>query len=372
MNQSAAPKSMETNEDILRSHELAQRAIGLLNEHGLAASPANFAIWHTYVSGTNKGVARAIEDRLSAGELKQEDLDALHDEFFSTKSTEQAMMELGDAVTQELDSVQVLLKTASQDTSSYGNALEGVSSQLTKTNDSNLIKMVIDNLVSATKQMASRSTQLEERLRVSTDEVSRLKENLNTVRTQAMTDQLTTLPNRRAFDLSLERAIAMATGQSEPLSLVIGDIDHFKNFNDTWGHQTGDQVLRLVAHCMRESVRRNDVAARYGGEEFAVIMPEISAADAKEIAERIRETVQSKKVMKRSTGQDLGTITMSLGVATLHPEEAAADFIKRADACLYAAKRAGRNQVLTEDEIDTATVLEDAAANRDAKAAAAG
>jgi diguanylate cyclase len=132
------------------------------------------------------------------------------------------------------------------------------------------------------------------------------------------------------------------------VTLVMCDIDHFKTFNDTWGHQTGDQVLRLVANCLSENVKGRDTAARYGGEEFAVILPQTSLADAVGLADQIRGKVESKKLVKKSTGDILGMITISMGVAQYNPQESLDEFVARADTCLYAAKHAGRNRVVCE------------------------
>jgi diguanylate cyclase len=128
------------------------------------------------------------------------------------------------------------------------------------------------------------------------------------------------------------------------------DIDHFKNFNDTWGHLTGDQVLRLVAMSMKQNVKGQDIAARYGGEEFAIILPNTVLRAAVTVADHIRRAVMSKELMKRSTGEHLGRVTISIGVASLQPSDTAATLIDRADACLYAAKRNGRNRVICESD----------------------
>jgi diguanylate cyclase len=135
------------------------------------------------------------------------------------------------------------------------------------------------------------------------------------------------------------------------LSLLMCDIDHFKNFNDTWGHQTGDQVLRLVANCLSENVKGRDTAARYGGEEFCVIVRGSPLDAAVTLANQIRTAVQSKKLVKKSTGDILGTITISIGAAEFGPGEGAASLIQRADACLYGAKSAGRNCVKSEHPV---------------------
>ena len=100
------------------------------------------------------------------------------------------------------------------------------------------------------------------------------------------------------------------------MSLIMTDIDHFKSFNDTWGHLTGDQVLRLVAMSMKQNVKGQDIAARYGGEEFAVVLPNTVLRSALTVADHIRRAVMSKELMKRSTGENLGRVTVSVGVAT--------------------------------------------------------
>src|SRR6185312_211354 len=111
------------------------------------------------------------------------------------------------------------------------------------------------------------------RLQASREEINQLQEDLATVRSESLTDPLTNLANRKHFDAQLVQAIAESEESSEPLSLMMADIDNFKSFNDTWGHLTGDQVLRLVAMSLSQNVKGQDIAARYGGEEFAVILP---------------------------------------------------------------------------------------------------
>jgi diguanylate cyclase len=142
--------------------------------------------------------------------------------------------------------------------------------------------------------------------------------------------------------------------KNEPLSLMMTDIDHFKNFNDSFGHLTGDQVLRLVAMSVKQNVKGQDTAARYGGEEFAVVLPNTVLRSAITVADHIRRAVMTKELMKRSTGEHLGRITISIGVATLHPGDTAQMLIERADTCLYAAKRHGRNRVLCETDPEVA------------------
>ncbi|WP_421860960.1 GGDEF domain-containing protein [Parvibaculum sp.] len=196
--------------------------------------------------------------------------------------------------------------------------------------------------------MEQRSTELEEHLQATKKELNELQENLEKAHSEARTDGLTGLNNRKAFDEALTRELENAAQTGEPLCLAIGDIDHFKKFNDTFGHRTGDQVLRLVASCLKSGALNGHIAARYGGEEFAVIMPATEVASAETIANGVRETVQARELVKRSTGESLGRVTMSLGIAQFQPGDTAASIVERADACLYEAKRNGRNRVIVE------------------------
>jgi diguanylate cyclase len=135
------------------------------------------------------------------------------------------------------------------------------------------------------------------------------------------------------------------------------DIDHFKRFNDTYGHVVGDQALRLIAAAMSRAVRDQDTPARYGGEEFAVVLPNTSLDQAVAAAENLRRAIMEKKVVKRSTGEDLGRITVSIGVAQFQFTDSAQSFIERADGHLYAAKRTGRNRVVWETNGSSSDVI---------------
>ncbi len=142
--------------------------------------------------------------------------------------------------------------------------------------------------------------------------------------------------------------MAEAKEKNEPLSLLMSDIDHFKSFNDKYGHLTGDQVLRLVAISVKQNVKGQDIAARYGGEEFIVVLPNTTLQSAITVADHIRRAVMTKELLKRSTGERLGRVTISIGAAVLRPHDTAQSLIERADNCLYAAKRQGRNRVICE------------------------
>lgn len=132
----------------------------------------------------------------------------------------------------------------------------------------------------------------------------------------------------------------------------MADVDHFKQFNDRWGHQTGDHVLRLVADVMNANIKGADVLARYGGEEFAIILPGTTLSNAVMLADRIRKAVESRRLKKRRTDEDLGVVTLSMGAALLRWNDNVDSFVERADNLLYAAKNGGRNRVVDEESAE--------------------
>ena len=211
--------------------------------------------------------------------------------------------------------------------------------------------------------MQDTNRRLEQRLETSRADIASLQRDLDEVRRESMLDPLTKIYNRKSFDEGILRAIAEASVDGGPLCLLLVDIDHFKNFNDSYGHQTGDQVLRLVAMTLKSNIKGKDIVARYGGEEFAAILPSTDINGAAIVAENIRKAIQAKELLKRSTNEKLGRITASFGVALYRDGESPASLIERADRCLYAAKRAGRNRVYLETELaaDDDALLEDAA-----------
>ncbi len=160
---------------------------------------------------------------------------------------------------------------------------------------------------------------------------------LEHLQASALTDGLTGVANRRAFDAALDRELAIATRAGEPLAVVIIDLDHFKSLNDTYGHLAGDDVLRSVGAALRSSIRQGDIVARYGGEEFALVLPGTEAGDAVGIAKRVREA------LRRIDGPR--AVTASLGIACRpHAGLTGAELLAAADTALYASKAGGRDQ----------------------------
>jgi diguanylate cyclase len=305
-------------------------------------------------SGTpTRGYHPALNQQINAilkakGSISEADLVQIYEKHLSPSQLTERIDQVGVQVKGEIDQVMAMIEAALGSATSYTESLAGATEKLGQSKDRDGVRTIIESLVQTTRTMEISNRQLEERLSASKQEINELQENLEAVRTESLTDPLTQLANRKFFDITLEKAIAEAFERNEPLSLMLTDIDHFKAFNDNFGHLTGDQVLRLVAMAVRHNVKGKDTAARYGGEEFAVILPNTVLRAAVTVAEHIRRAVMAKELMKRSTGEQLGRITISIGVATVRAGDTGQSLIERADTCLYAAKRHGRNRVMCE------------------------
>ena len=247
-----------------------------------------------------------------------------------------------------------MIDTAAGTASEYSESLAGMSEKIHQSKDREGLRTIVEGLVHTAKEMEVSNIQLEERLNASKQEILDLHAHLEAVRNESLTDPLTQLSNRKFFDNAIAVAIDESRARLEPLSLLLIDIDHFKSFNDSFGHLTGDQVLRLVAMSLKQNVKGQDTTARYGGEEFAVILPNTVLRSAITLADHIRRAVMTKELMKRSTGEHLGRVTVSVGVASLHPTDTMPSLIERADTCLYSAKRHGRNRVMSESDPEVA------------------
>ncbi|HEX3601859.1 MAG TPA: diguanylate cyclase [Lacipirellulaceae bacterium] len=193
---------------------------------------------------------------------------------------------------------------------------------------------------SAMDQMLAANTELQQRLEQAEKQLAAQAAEIKTHESEARTDSLTGLANRRAFDDELKRRFSEWQRKNTPCTLVMLDIDFFKKFNDTHGHQVGDEVLRQVAKVLAAQSRDMDMPCRYGGEEFGVILPATDAAAACKVAERIRAAVEASTT--NSSGKTL-KVTCSLGVADFTGTDDIAALIRRADDALYASKKAGRN-----------------------------
>ncbi|MDZ4738915.1 MAG: GGDEF domain-containing protein [Alphaproteobacteria bacterium] len=330
----------------LLAEELYRAAGAVMKSNGMLPVPHNYELCFRYLQGTAPALVKAFDDCVQHNRAADPDFTlALLQQHVGpgveisqiTSTLELHMQQLVDA-----------LATTSDSSAAFDSSVSVATLRLSQAEVPPELAHLINSITTATQRMVDTNRKLDMQVRSSVQELSELRNKVELLRTESLVDALTGLANRRSFDNSLEGAGSEARGGQGPLSILMCDIDHFKKFNDTWGHQTGDQVLRLVARCVSGCVKTTDVAARYGGEELSVILPRTSPADALNVAERIRALVAQRQIVKKSTGESLDSVTLSIGCAQLRPGEEAVDMLARADACLYEAKRSGRNRVCSE------------------------
>ncbi|WP_409188955.1 GGDEF domain-containing protein [Bradyrhizobium sp. RDM4] len=339
--------------NVLDEHErtmaFADVALGQIRSLRQTAIPRNYEIWYVYATGYNAPLNKIINETLArSGKLTEADLEQIHDTYLSHIKTTDRIDKVGARVIGEIDDVMNVLGHALNMNGTYDSSLSDATEQLSSAKSREQIGTIVERLLRSTGEMREANKALEDRLTLSKHEINNLQQSLEAIRTESLTDPLTGLGNRKYFDRMIASAVQNALASGEPLSLLLFDIDHFKSFNDSYGHLTGDQVLRLVGVSLKQSIKGQDITARYGGEEFAVVLPNTALRQALTVADHIRRAVMAKELKKKSTGEILGRVTVSVGVSLLQQGDDTDALIERADACLYAAKRNGRNRVICE------------------------
>jgi len=340
-----------------RSLAFSEIALGQIKALRQPAYPRNYEVWYAYATGYNPTLNQPINEAIArAGTLTASDVDQIYETYLSPARLTDRIDNVGSRIVDEIDQVMAMVDAAVGSATQYTESLAHATQDLGATKDREGLRKIVESLVRATREMEGNNARLENSLKASKQEIHQLQTNLEAVRNESLTDPLTSLANRKYFDSALDKCIAQSGQNGEPLALLLADIDHFKAFNDTFGHLTGDQVLRLVAIALKQNVKGQDIAARYGGEEFAIILPGTSLRAALTVADHVRRAVMTKELMKRSTGEHLGRVTVSIGVAVLQKGETAQSLIERADNCLYTAKRCGRNRVMCETDPEVSAV----------------
>jgi len=332
--------------DSFKSTEVnAKNTMALLKDQNIRQLPKNYTIWYEYLTESNPDLVRRVNELMATdGKFTDKIASEIYRDFFTFEKESKAIQESNRIVQESMDTVMVNLNATTGEFADYG---EQLSDFATKADglSVNELQDVIGEIVSQTTAMSDNAKNLNNSLSSASKEISDLRKLLAEVQKEALTDGLTGIANRRSFDSALVKATTMSLETDTPTCLVLSDIDHFKKFNDTHGHSCGDLVLKLVAKTLTGGVGRTATTARYGGEEFGIILPNTKLDEAVDLANDLRTAVSSKKLIKRSTGEDVGKITMSFGVALYTPREDALTYINRADEALYAAKNSGRNQV---------------------------
>ncbi len=331
--------SPEENAQYLR------QTLPLMMKNNISADPINYAIWYEYVSGNNARLKKELDELLHLNQqITTEQSIELYKKHVcnaSVESFEKINTELQKILNDTTQSVGLASDKVSKAEASFNHSAH----ELESANSNDDIKSVLSQVLAETKLLAETSQILKSKLDEANEEMDQMRQELTLVREVAVTDALTGLLNRRAFDDILSDLVEQSTTQKN-FCLAILDLDHFKKINDSFGHLTGDKVLRYTAGIMKQKVAENHFAARYGGEEMAVIMPDTDLQAASRVIENIRTTLEKNRLKRKGDGESIGKVTLSAGVASFKPGDSVDTLIEKADNSLYQAKTNGRNQVV--------------------------
>lgn len=334
------------------SDRLPLQALAFLRDRGLSPTPMAYAVAYTVLVEPEGDLYHAVSRLIAAGALDEDACRALFKRYVDSSSAD-LVGETSEVLAVQLDESSRLLRNSTQATDWFSHSVSeiqtGIDEMTTPSKDQ--ISAVLETLRTLTTEMGTTNKEIATALARTQVQVEGIRESYRKAIEEARTDALTELSNRKSFDEALARDVARCSrGGTTPLSLIVLDIDHFKAFNDSYGHAIGDGVIKHVASMLKESVRQGDVPARIGGEEFAIILANADTSVATTVAERIRLKISERSLVRRSNNETIGKVTVSAGVAMLGTGEIPASFLARADAALYEAKHGGRNRVCIASE----------------------
>ncbi|WP_286237687.1 GGDEF domain-containing protein [Neptuniibacter halophilus] len=339
---------MKFSEKNGQAAEYLRQAVPLMVRHNIPPNPLNYALWYTYVSDRVPELNSQLDKTLSTyGTCPT----MLSEQLFREHLIKDEIQGAEDIQTSLIGLINDLHEHAgetAEKTENFSNVLEDSLESLHERENGETslpLESIIQALSDHTKSVGETARLFQQRMHEAQAEIQALKEELNKTRQDARVDPLTNLFNRRAFDAELDQL----TGLDNPSltsSFVLIDIDHFKRFNDTYGHLMGDKVLQYVGNLLKEICKEPMLPVRFGGEEFAVLMPGVTQQQAADIAEQVRLKIQAIRIKQKKSGEIISSITASFGVSQLITGETSEQLVERTDKALYQAKNNGRNQVV--------------------------
>jgi diguanylate cyclase len=328
--------------------DIAAQVTYAMRQMGVSPIPRNYELFYEAYIGSNPKLSRELA--ALGSRATQEELDAIGAQYFSSHG-ENAVDGAHRKILRELEGLVTLLRQEHASLESYNKLLGETYSRITSKSASSadLLHSAISLLSDATGNKMAHGKVTIDGVEAKSREMEDIRRELDEYKRIANTDSLTRLHNRRAFD---ERLAAVFGNPFQRMNtvLMLGDIDHFKKINDTFGHPVGDKILATVANVIKANLRKDVFVARTGGEEFAIILENVSIEEASAIAERVRRSLEATPFKNSKTGVNYGPVTLSLGLCPMAECETPHDVYQKADIALYCAKSGGRNRsVVYED-----------------------
>ncbi|MET0068266.1 MAG: GGDEF domain-containing protein [Candidatus Thiodiazotropha sp.] len=337
-----------------QAREWHEKAIHVLDQHQIPPAPVCHLIAYQYVSGRDETLNQRIDQKIANqaaidGHLFRHLFEELYLDESGPQQMDDHLSDLHHLLYQVLQGV----TAACSHTELFDETLRQQSEALNGNPNVEDLRAIAGKLLEATTRSIHNNRLMQEQLHSVEQQTQHLQDEVRKLRDEASTDPLTGLYNRKALSQRMQSLLESAeNSESNCFSVLMLDIDHFKRFNDTYGHIIGDEVIRRVGKTMRELLRDEDFPARYGGEEFTVVLPSTRMDTAVEIAQRIHQAVAKLSLVRRSTKERLPGITISVGAAQSRSGDSCDTLLERADQALYLAKEGGRNRVVSEAQIN--------------------
>lgn len=333
-------------QDIAQSREIMRMVLVELNELQLPPTPLYYTLMFERALRRDASLVKEIDDALNQDDgLTQEKALAILDEHL-LNGTIKEMGKAQNTMVRIMRNVMLQMITTGNEFSNFASTLGDFMRKIDRSNSVEDIRNLTDEVIRDSREVERNASSTSDRLTTASEEISRLKEELENARRDARTDPLTGLPNRRGFFDLLQDQLDRHKENVESFGLLLADVDHFKSINDRYGHLVGDKILRFVARTLHAHVKGQDSVIRYGGEEFAIILPQTGFHGAMAVANQLRQKISTSRLRLAESGRELGGLTISLGVSIPQMNDNPETLLRRADDCLMQAKREGRDRVI--------------------------
>lgn len=331
---------------------VSRKALIMMSQRKIPISPENYSVWFEYFSGFDKELKGEIDQIINEnGNFSEEINDSLYRKYFGKDANLRLIEDAHKGIQKILKDVLEEILITQETTTDYHDKLNNFTKQLDDATDLNGVRHIVANLVISTVEVIQAGEKIKAKMEETTKTSKILKFELEKAQEEMLIDPLTRLYNRRAFNRKIEEYMKLFQKEGTSFSVVMIDIDHFRQFNDQHGHQLGDHTLQFVGSLLLQELKGRDFVARYGGEEFVILLQSTSIANTYIVANNIRKRLDGIKLQHVKTAKIIGKITISAGVSIINKEDTMESLVQRADNALYYAKQDGRNNVKSELDI---------------------
>lgn len=345
---------IEIQDPFDKASKLYSHIIEAFEEQKVNPTPLNYYIWYQYFKGDNPQFRQEMDDILKDpyGYHDRAGRRLFHTYFSEMESQDTTGFD--KALKRLLEVMAKRMQAWTDKLEQQTSHLENYTRELDQDIDHEEVKRISQQVLDTANSMQESSLAFSSEITESTDEIQKLRQQLIDAKAEAMQDELTQIGNRKAFNQALEEYTDLVNNQELEegnVYMILSDIDHFKQFNDTYGHLIGDSILRYFANMIKRNQIEGQETCRYGGEEFAILLKGVDYDTALSIAEKNRKDIESAHLKRKDSSEPLRTITASFGIACYQANEDPEVFVHRADDALYLAKKSGRNRVISEKDL---------------------